>query len=264
MVRWYKTDVQNRNLKGKVRFVHEIEYAAHMDNGKLVKNTQIRDELLQFDKEGFLLSDITYSNHSKTSVRTRHLKYSKAHKLQEDITYDSTGQILSKISYEYDKEGFCKREITTDREGERLNDLKMKYSFLSDTAYELTLTLENGKQIITRVFFNQDSLVKRREDHGADETSTHLMNYDDKKQLISDVVKVRKDTSRQEKIWGGYFLEYDEHGGISRQISKRYKEVDTVESKYIYDSHLNYTYMEMKTSPKPYTTITERVIGYYE
>src|SRR6266496_4298447 len=134
------TDVENENLKGKVKEFTDTEFKASKINGKLVKGKLFQSRVDEYDTSGNLTSRAYYDSSMKLFMKTLYT-YSKRGLKTKEVLLDNKQEVVLTKTYEYDANDYLTTEITFHRNGDQSNQVPYTYQYPDEyTVIQITTT----------------------------------------------------------------------------------------------------------------------------
>ena len=147
-----KKDLDEMNLKGKVKSLKETSYSAVEKFGEPVKDEFTSQTESFFNEDGFY-KEYNFFNKSGELTEKQKYKSDDDGNIVESNWYDADGELLSKSKYKYDDDGNIVESNRYDKDGELLSKWKYKYEKFDKNKNWLTkISYEDGKatEIIER------------------------------------------------------------------------------------------------------------------
>lgn len=192
-----KNDLSERNLIGKIKSVKSELFDYSLKNDSLIIGDKInsysfdRNEILQFNPSGLLISQIEYNSNDKVS-NERKISYDEKNRLKEIIEIDHSGK-KSEITYQYfynDNDSLVRIEFTNSTfkrlmnfDRNEKNQLIKRTDKVKDTI-QMTFTFSydnNGNVIEENSYLKSDipsKLISRKYDNNLLESENVRQFYD--------------------------------------------------------------------------------------
>ena len=242
-----QTDVQEMNLKAKVKSVRNTVYSTIEKDGKIVKDKMDDVYLIKYDKDGNQIENIVYDLNGNIKYATE-TKYSKPGLRTQHLFKNEKNETTTKWVYEYDVNDYLVKETAYNSSGNIDEQNNYTYTFSDKLHYTRKTINKDGRATgEDRYTLNNDNTIQSDDFLSDGKVLNGTYTYNDKKQKTSATL------GKSIKNW-----EYDKEGNlISYNDSKNFNY--TIE--YTYDSKNNW--VKSITHYSTRVSITERVIEYY-
>lgn len=234
-----KNDLQEANLKGKVKSVREIDYEAIQEAGQIKKGkvlegaeSEVSNVLTSYNEQGYLVGREYYNFGYSLKIS---YKYDAEGSMVEESQYNSDGKLDSQTlyKYKYDEKGNVVEKVRSDAEGNL--DSKITYRY------------DNKGNLVEEKWYYPDGTL-----------SWHLTyRYNDKGYKVEEI------TNSVEQSPSKITYKYDDKGSNTEREEYFYNSgLVRYKNQYEYDSYGNWI-KRIKYVDGTLSIITERTIEYY-
>ena len=232
-----ENDLDNENLKGKVKSIKYTAYKASEKFGEIEKGEIIsffKNEETFYNKAGFITEKVKF-NEDFTVRATKKISYNEKYKpteenyydnnnqllgktkyqyvdtlINQENTYNSNGKLIRKIKYQYDKNNNAIKEETTDSTGNQsklfLYEYDQNKNLLETKSYSEGKLLSSVKFIYDKKGRKIEFYRKNHFYNNEEEKETY--KYDEKGNLL------QQDNYTNNSLLSSIFYSYDENNNL--------------------------------------------------
>ncbi len=139
-----QTDVQEMNLKGKVKSVREMYYSAIEKDGKIVKDKMDDNYLIKYDKNGNQIEKIVYDLNGNIKYATE-TKYSRPGLRAQHLFKNEKNETTTRWVYEYDVNDYLVKETAYNSSGNIDEQNNYTYTFSDKLHYNRKTINKDGR-----------------------------------------------------------------------------------------------------------------------
>ena len=153
-----KKDNDLGNLKGKVKSVIRMHFAAKEVFGDFEKGDLDYKYEYKYDKDGNITETSSYDKDGKLRLYSSNkYKYDKDGNMTEEASCNKDGELRNKTKYKYDEEGNLTEEDLYNKDGELRNKTKYKYDEDGNLIEDIHYTKDGKLWYKTKYKYDKDS-----------------------------------------------------------------------------------------------------------